>query len=230
MSKAKRGQLIESNGDVDELIRLEKEINEGLSRFYEDEYYVAVRLRHLKGDIAKGKPGPWTAVAKTWGEYCESGRIACRRSYADSQIAYSGIRADLADVPATAGNWTEYTARPLTKLKNRKAIQRISQAAVKEATDSKVKLTGGIVERLVKEELAKLAARNRTSLVEQENEQAETALPDYLRACTRDIRKMRRQFDQVPAGAWDTVENDFPNLISRMVGELNGLAAFLRGE
>ena len=222
MSKTKAvvGELVESNGDIDELVKLEREINEGLSRFYEDEYYVAARLLYLR------EHEMWRAVSESWQQYADSGRIHVGRSQANRKIQYGKARANLADLaPNGANQWSESNCRPLYCLdpKDAKRISGKIRTHLKNNPDEK--LTANLVKSFVMRDSNPAGDDDPQELPSQQ-----PTLVDYLRECTREVKAMRRRLKEVPEGAWDTVESEFPNLISRMVGELNGLAAYLRGE
>jgi hypothetical protein len=223
-------QVLTSKGSatLDELVEFERQINEGLDRYFEDEYYVAVRIMHIIQRKAEGqeKPGLWRLVSPTFEDYCRSGRISMQKSYAHRLVHYAKARANLADLSPTGDSWCEWNVRPFTKGSLEPSdIRRISgkiRTYLKKNSDEQ--LSAKLVQRFIDKDAGKSSDEDNGLPPEEEN------LTPYLRQCIHGVRAMTRRLEQVPGESWDIVESRYPNLVNRLVKTLGELSSLLTGE
>lgn len=205
-------QLTTKTKDVEELERLETEIN---TEAFEAFYHIGQKLLDIKRNeryIAAGY--------KSWSAYCASGRIDYAKAQADNLIRASELRPKLATTGSN--DWTERQLRELCKCETDNDAKRVAKKAI-----SIAKKTG---ERVT----AKLIAQVRDgddetgAATEKHKEQLQSAsLENHLSELADLLVDWRKSLESLDLEHWESVP---ARILTRVRRESEALTTFLKDE
>lgn len=209
--------LIAKTKDVEELERLETEIN---TEAFEAFYHIGQKLLRIKTKRLYEKAG-----FKSWSQYCGSGRIQIEgdtisKSHADRFIRSSELRPKLGTIVPSDG-WSRQMLLELCKCKTDNDAKRVAEKAIVQA-----KKTG---ERVT----ARLIAEIRDGV--QETGRAAEKLDKQLEAATLEkhldnladiLVDWRKSLEAIDLEQWEEVPK---RILARVRRESESLTTFLKG-
>ena len=131
-------------------------------------------------------------------------------------------------------SWLEYVSiyfrwynRFILGTKIVKEVERSEKEAAKNPDVKPIKLSSSTVRKFVDEDLG-IDRQQKAKETKREREDSRPDLADYLRSKASQIEGIIENLADVPAGAWELLEEDEPGLAERLATACDQLAELLR--